>query len=303
MILVKVLTLITDNTEITETNMTAILDLINFIKVWQVGPEGAGTTTKVDDPEAKASKKTTLTPGGTTGSPDPTKEDLAEEQRKIREHDTIAGELDLAAARRHQRMGEEVHRQRPTSQKVGEAVGGLNRFLTDTGSSAASELTRAGGQPPQGPLQSNPGGIGTGQATKINRAKIQKPLGTPGKVPSMSTRLRQNKMPTPKMPMPSGMKALDKLTKAVSEGDVQRVEDSLPKNFIEEMNNPQPVDDVIPHKYTRDDEYEEEEYNIKGRPQSNVRGSKDKSRMRKHGTGVRGIQDIWAKRAKKLEGE
>lgn len=140
-------------------------------------------------------------------------------------------------------------------------------YLTETGlESAAKQRAEGTAGQPQGPLQGSQAGVGTGKATGINRAKIaQKPLGTAGKIPSMSTKVKMNK--PPKVTTPQQMSEMKMEKTAV-------------------LKLLKAVDD---------------EYNTKGERREAKR-RKDR-KMKVTGTGVRTLQQIMIDRANKLKGQ
>ena len=175
------------------------------------------------DELTEAGKKEPEQPtGGKSPAVPPTKEQIAEHERIM----TGYGEqIAIEQAAQSQRIKEQAEHQiredaKPKSERehltrglrnlpsnVAGGVGSASRFATEVGGAAAAADRSAAGQIPQGPLQGSPGGVGTGKASGINRAKIgQKPLGTAGKVPSMSTKVRQQK---PQMPRTQQMMEKD----------------------------------------------------------------------------------------------
>jgi len=137
-----------------------------------------------------------------TSEREPTPLERQERQKqKLEEHEEIMDRLGAETAEAEETR--EERKGKLASARAGEpgALGRTIGSLGSTGLAAAAQQRGEGSQIPQGSLQSSPGGVGTGRASGINRAKIaQKPLGTAGKVPSMSTKVAQQK---PRMSQPS----------------------------------------------------------------------------------------------------
>ena len=221
--------------------MSAILDLINFTKVFVAGPPGSGGAEQVSEEDrekwvaSNAQKKSD----------------------KITQNlETKLGEAEQAA---------EGRKAKYLKDKAG--TDSFARFATETGlESATKQRTEGTAGQPQGPLQGSQAGVGTGKATGINRAKIaQKPLGTAGKIPSMSTKVKMNK--PPKVTTPQQMSEMKMEKTAV-------------------LKLLKAVDD---------------EYNTKGERREAKR-RKDR-KMKVTGTGVRTLQQIMIDRANKLKGQ
>ena len=194
------------------------------MKVFAVPPVeegGASGTSQIDPPEEKK-KTASFRPGETTASD----QEIAEEQRQ-----NVVAPEDAASKARTSKLQEDLedaqidmedrkakYREDKTKQGyLGRVLSEDTKFLMDTGSEAAAKQRAEGSQMPQGSLTQG-SGVGTGKATGINRAKIaQKPLGTAGKVPSMSTKVRMNKPPKMAMPqVPNMQSAVSKLAKAAN---------------------------------------------------------------------------------------
>jgi len=226
-------------------NMSAILEFLNFMKergnvnplpssTYASGPEGASSTVEVD--------------------PD------AEKKAQARLDDTMA-EIDTAEVDMEGRKAkylEDKTKQGP----LGRALSEDTKFLMETGSSAAAQQRAEGtaASQSQGPVQSSPGGVGTGKASAFARQKGAKAPPLQGKVPNLSTQVRMQNPKPPKVPTPQQMPVGQKMEKEDDAG-----------------------------------------YNIKGRPQRNVRGQKDKGDMKVTGKGVQNLQRIVVDRAKKLK--
>ena len=313
--------------------MSAILDLINFVKVFavpSVEDGGASGTSQIDPPDEKK-KTASFRPGETTASD---QEIASEEYGKKLDALTSILETKLTDAEEARDERKAKYQEDKTKQGwLGRNLSEDTKFLMDTGSEAAAKQRAEGtaASQSQGPVQSSPGGVGTGKATGINRAKIaQKPLGTAGKVPSMSTKVRMNKPPkmmaTPQMPIGQKMEKdnsnVSKLLKALDyEKDkgmagVQRV---VPKQTEHEKRlqaqawtesksiagqAKRQLRAEKEKKFNKDymeKDIDDDGYNIKRRPQRNVQGQKDKGDMKITGKGVQNLQQIIVNRAKKLK--
>lgn len=224
--------------------MSAILDLINFVKGFAVGPEGAGSTEEISEEQRQ---KVVSDDAASKARTSKLQEDLEDAQIDMEDRKT--------------KYREDKTKQGP----LGRALSEDTKFLMDTGSEAAAKQRAEGSQMPQGSLTQG-SGVGTGKATGINRAKIaQKPLGTAGKIPSMSTKVKMNK--PPKVTTPQQMSEMKMEKTAV-------------------LKLLKAVDD---------------EYNTKGERREAKR-RKDR-KMKVTGTGVRTLQQIMIDRANKLKGQ
>ena len=177
--------------------MPSIFDLINFVKVeYTQTDEGLVVPKEV----ARKREKETSKPDYSGIEPP----ELTEEEKRGAD---IEAKLIEETGKRDARFKAQ---QKPS---LGDRLGSASKFVQETGLESSAKQRAEGSQMPQGPLQSNPGGMGTGRASGINRAKIaQKPLGTAARTPSMSTKTRMNKPPkmtAPKMTAPT-MAAMEK---------------------------------------------------------------------------------------------
>ena len=285
--------------------MSAILNLINFTKAFVVGPEGAGSTEEISEEQRQ---KVVSDDAASKARTSKLQEDLEDAQIDMEDRKT--------------KYREDKTKQGP----LGRALSEDTKFLMDTGSEAAAKQRAEGSQMPQGSLTQG-SGVGTGKATGINRAKIaQKPLGTAGKVPSMSTKVRMNKPPKMAMPqVPNMQSAVSKLAKAANRNKdsgmfgSQRVVPPMTEREKRLQFQAWTESKAIAgqakkqlsaereKKFNMDRGYLEKEYDdkykIKGRPQRNVQGQKDKGNMKVTGKGVQTLQQIIVDRANKLKGK
>ena len=286
--------------------MSAILDLINFTKVFVAGPPGSGGAEQVSEEDrekwvaSNAQKKSD----------------------KITQNlETKLGEAEQAA---------EGRKAKYLKDKAG--TDSFARFATETGlESATKQRTEGTAGQPQGPLQGSQAGVGTGKATGINRAKIaQKPLGTAGKIPSMSTKVKMNK--PPKVTTPQQMsemkmekdnsdfhtwpayqqwaertkaRGLDPMTTTMV--DLHPDDVVTPEQHAETLNKIKvDMQNKFPDVYGESSVSKllkavDDEYNTKGERREAKR-RKDR-KMKVTGTGVRTLQQIMIDRANKLKGQ